>query len=369
MKKIFIVLSNTNSSLSIEWLCSKLSKENVKLKVILLTSDNSYLENKLNDLNIEVVNYLYYGKKNIFNVFFKVLRLFIKERPDVVHCHLFDACLVGLPAAWLTRVNNRIYTRHHSTNNWEYFPKIVKYDKLFNLLSTNIISISNIVTNVLVKMEKVKLKKIVLIHHGFNLIDFDNVGIERIDLIKNKYSIPENRKIIGVISRYVELKGVHYIIKAYSELLKEDSSFFLILVNPSGNYKSEISALLNKLPVNSYIEIPFENDIIALYRVFNYFVHVPINKEVEAFGQTYVEALLSGVPSVFTLSGVANEFIVNKNNALVVDYKNSESIKNAILLLDRDKELKMKIINNGKMSCFKFNYPDYYSKIKSLYNL
>jgi hypothetical protein len=57
---------------------------------------------------------------------------------------------------------------------------------------------------------------------------------------------------------------------------------------------------------------------------------VPIDDTIEAFGQTYIEALISGVPSVFTLSGVASEFIENGKNALVVDYKNSEQISVAI---------------------------------------
>jgi glycosyltransferase involved in cell wall biosynthesis len=64
-------------------------------------------------------------------------------------------------------------------------------------------------------------------------------------------------------------------------------------------------------------------------------VHVPISATAEAFGQTYVEALASHIPSVFTLSGIANEFISHGKNALVVPYCDSDAIfSNMKYLLD-----------------------------------
>jgi hypothetical protein len=47
---------------------------------------------------------------------------------------------------------------------------------------------------------------------------------------------------------------------------------------------------------------------------------VPTDSIQETFGQVYVEAMLSKVPSVITLAGSALDHAVHKENAWVVDY-------------------------------------------------
>ena len=141
----------------------------------------------------------------------------------------------------------------------------------------------------------------------------------------------------------------------------------MILANANGNYKSEIKNLLSQLPTKSYLEIPFEEDIFSLYHLFDIFIHVPINKEIEAFGQTYVEALAAGVPSIFTLSGVASEFIKNGENALVVDYQNSDEIYEALKRLLRGNNLRSKIIKNGITSVNQFQVKIMIKNLETLY--
>ncbi|MBL0274387.1 MAG: glycosyltransferase family 4 protein [Chitinophagaceae bacterium] len=123
----------------------------------------------------------------------------------------------------------------------------------------------------------------------------------------------------------------------------------LLLANAKhGDYKDEIAVLLSELPVNSYHEIVFEHNLFALYRLFDVYVHIPIDPELEAFGQTYVEALAAGIPSVFTNSGVAPEFIHHEKNALVVDFQNSEQVYQSILTLLNDADLRETLIRNGR---------------------
>ena len=141
----------------------------------------------------------------------------------------------------------------------------------------------------------------------------------------------------------------------------------LILANATGPYSSTIQNKLSAIPEEAYTEITFEQDIPALYKLFDIYVHVPIAKHLEAFGQTYVEALASGVPSIFTLSGIACEFIQHEYNALVVDYKSSDAIFEAMTRLNSEPELRTKLINNGKTSVRQFDLPRFISKLEKLY--
>ncbi|MBY0424108.1 MAG: glycosyltransferase family 4 protein, partial [Cytophagales bacterium] len=151
-----------------------------------------------------------------------------------------------------------------------------------------------------------------------------------------------------VISRYTHWKGIQYTIPAFKELLKKYPEAVLVLANAQGEYANEIQHLLSELPNDSYREIRFESQLGALYSLFDVFVHVPIDEHSEAFGQVYVESLAAGVPSVFTRSGIANDFVQDGWNALEVPFQDSASIAVAIERILTDENLRTHLISHGK---------------------
>ena len=79
--------------------------------------------------------------------------------------------------------------------------------------------------------------------------------------------------------------------------------------------------------------------------------------------------MAAGIPSVFTLSGIAHEFIVNEKNALVVPYKNSEAIFTACLNLLTNVILRNKLIEQGKIDvASKFELQAMITKLEDLYH-
>ena len=349
------VISNINKSIAFEWLAIELNKSNkLKLCFILLNRNYTELEHFLISNGFEVFRIKYNGKKSIPFAIIKTTFLLIKQKTKIIHTHLFEANIIGLTAAFLARIPKRIHTRHHSDYHHIYYPNIVKYDRYINYLSTDIVAISIEVRNILINNEYVPDKKVHLIHHGFKLEDFNNNSQREVSLLIQKFNPRIQKPVIGVIARQTEWKGVQFIISAYKIFLEKYPESLLIMANATGDYKNEIHKLLLNIPAKNYIEIEFENDIFSLYRLFDIFTHVPISKSVEAFGQIYVEALASGIPSVFTLSGVANEFIINEQNALVVPYKNSDAIYNSWIRLINDKELCFNLIYKGKMDVKKY---------------
>jgi glycosyltransferase involved in cell wall biosynthesis len=350
---ITYIVSNINKALAFEWIATHLNRQDINLRFILLNPGESELEVFLKEHDFKVDRITYTGKKDILLSILKTIKILKQNKTTIVHTHLFDANIVGLTAAWLAGIPKRIQTRHHSDFHHVYHPKAVKYDKYANRLSTDIIAISEVVREVLIH-EGTSQRKIQLIHHGFLLEEFTEKTSASANTIAKKYN-PDNRgPVVGIISRYTEWKGIQYIIPAFKELLTDYPDALLVLANAKGNYKEEIQRMLQSLPAKNYIEIPFESDIFSLYKLFDIFIHVPITEQSEAFGQTYVEALAMGIPSIFTLSGVAKEFITDHHNAVVVDYKNSEEIYTSIHLLLNNKPLANVIRINGKTDVNKF---------------
>lgn len=348
------IVSNIDKAYAFEWIVQFLNRDKFNLSFILLNPGNSELELFLKKSQIDFHRLNYHGKGSIPGSIIKTYRILKLTGTQIVHTHLFDASIVGLIAGWLAGITKRIHTRHHSDFHHVYYPKAVKFDKIVNFLSTDIIAISKVVEQILINKERVSKKKVNLIHHGFRLDEFSNVSDLALDYIRGKYN-PGNRwPVVGVISRYTEWKGVQNTIEAFRMLLVDFPGALLVLANAHGNFKVEIQKKLKAIPNENFVEIQFEPELFSLYQLFSVFIHAPINREIEAFGQTYVEALAAGIPSVFTLSGIANEFIKDRENAIVVDYNNPGAIYIAIRELLNNKLLSDRITVNGRMDVYNY---------------
>ncbi len=365
--KVTFILSNINKAQAFEWIVEYLEKEKFEFSFILLNPDGSEIENFLIKNNIYFIRITHRSRQDSLRSLFGVVKTLREVKPHIIHCHLFDAALIGLLSGKLAGVKKRVYTRHHSTYNWQFNQKGVTLDKLINWLATDIVAISENVRNVLVEKENVNPKKIHLIHHGFDLEAFKNVRQNSIDDLKNKYNVTGG-PIIGVIARWIEWKGIQSIIPAFKKLLIKYPDAQLVLANAKGPYTDHIRSLLKDLPEKSYRIIEFENDLFALHHIFDVYVHTPINAEIEAFGQTYVEALAAGIPSIFTLSGIAKEFIQHGKNALVVPFENSEAIFDALLRFMKDQNLRAKLIENGRKDVEQFALNKMINKLEILYS-
>ncbi len=281
----------------------------------------------------------------------KLRRIFKEIKPDIVHTHFVNASLAGLFAAKLSGIKARVHTRHHSTECHNYYPHAVYYDKIINSLAAKIIAITEMVREVLIERENANPAKIEVIWHGF---DFENFKPSEAAEVGELYQLTDSYPVIGVISRFVHWKGIQHIIPAFAELVKEYSQAKLVLAGAGGSYEKEIAQMLGeRLNETQYVLIPFEKRVAEMYANFDVFVHVPIDRESEAFGLIYVEALALKVPSIFTLSGVASDFIEDKVNALVVPYQDTEALLEAMRLILKDGELRRKIVEKGQADVYR----------------
>ena len=323
-----------------------LDKEKFEIEFIFLNQKIPEIYNRLHKKGFSVEFIKYKGKADLFHVFFSLLSNFRKSKPDIVHAHLFDASLIAITAAWMAGVKKRVHTRHHASIHHESHPHAIKYDKWINALSTDIIAVSENVKQILVGKENVPPSKIHVIHHGFNFNEMEVKPEEKMAAMR-KYALEGHYPIIGVISRFVEWKGVQYIIPAFKRVLIDYPEAKLVLANAKGEFKPEILDMLASLPSKNFVMIDFEEHIYALIQCFDLFVHAPVNKNAEAFGQIYVEVMNAKVPMICTISGIASFYVVDHQNALVTNYNDSDDIFNRIVELLVNKQLTTELVERA----------------------
>ena len=367
-KTIIYVVSRVQHAIAFEWTATALSAKYVFIMVV-LNPVVGPLEERLKTRGITVVSIRYRGKQDLPFALLKLLMLFFQVKPDIVHTHLFDASIAGLAAAWIARVPKRIYTRHTSTFHHDYSPDGVKYDRFCNGVATHIISISQATDYALSTLEGVDKRKIIRIAHGFEFADFSEPDPDRVAAVRVRWGIPNTAPCLGVVARHIEWKGIQYVIPAFKAFLVKYPKAVLILANGTGPFHDDVMRMLMDVPKGNYVVIPFEEDMISLFRLFDMYVHVPVDRNCEAFGQTYIEALANGVPSIFTRSGIAEEFVENEVHALVVDHRNADAVLKAMERLWLNKDLRDRMVMAGRdYVTTHFGFSSMVDKLTALYN-
>jgi glycosyltransferase involved in cell wall biosynthesis len=364
------IISQISYSLTFQWTAySLLERDKYRLIFVLLNKNETDFERILVSQGQKVYRISYEKKRDVFRCIWDVRKILKKEKANIVHSHLFEGGLIGMIAARLAGIPKRIHTRHDAMIHHSYHPHAVKYDKLTNQIATDIIAITKNVKSILVDLENVPEKKITIIHHGFDLNELNQTANDRIEKLTNKY-FPAGKPfpVIGVVSRYIEWKGVQYIIPAFIAFKKKYPNAHLILANASGPHKSELKKLLLQIPADGYTEVEFEQDMPALYRIMDGFVHVPISSQSEAFGLVYIEAMAAGLPMIVTLSGIASDIIADRHNAFVVPYQNSSTITSALFELIENSTLAKKMGERAKMDTDNFSINRNIQKLEEIYD-
>ncbi len=368
-KKVTYIVSDIDKSLAFEWIAQRIDKDRFELQFILIqnvatSSLREFLENK----GVVVHTLVCQSKRDWPGCWMSIYNILRRERPDVVHCHLLQACILGLSAARVAGVKARIYTRHHSSLHHVYFPKGVYWDKFANRMATQIVAISKPVVEILADWEKVPLSKIVSIPHGFDLEAFATADAEKLQSLRQKYNLMGASPVIGVISRFTEWKGVQFAVPAFQRIRAHFPNARMLLFNAKGDYASQIFALLETMEPQSYAAIPFESDIATAYHLFDLLLHLPVDPYSEAFGQVYIEAMASGVPIVATRSGIAVDILKDGENSLVVPYKDSEEVAKSAIRVLTDSELRQRIIQNARKTAEYYTIEMMMQKLEELYD-
>lgn len=364
-KSIVYIISRLEVSIGFVDLFKRLKNDNVNFKVILINPAESVFFNDLKDLGIYVEEYYYHGKKDLPKLINKTVKFLKRHKPDVIHSHLLDAGFIGAIAGWIARVPLRVYTRHHGDMHFFSNKKGRYYDILIQRLNHKIIALSTGHLKLLTEKEGMK-GKVTLVPNFFDEEMF-NVSDERIETVEKKYDFSRNQIHIGVNARWTEWKGVHFAIKAFKELRENYPNIKLHLFNASGDYTNVISDLLKELPLGSYQSVKFEKDMMAVYRKLDYLVHVPIREGAESFGLVYIEAMGSGVPCVFTLSGIACDVVESGKTALTVPFNSSQHIAEALKRLFENSDLRKNITKDHKKFINMFTLDKHVKQLYELY--
>jgi glycosyltransferase involved in cell wall biosynthesis len=267
-----------------------------------------------------------------FGSLFSLIRLMLRERPDVVHVNSAKAGGLGSLAARLTRVPKIIFTAH----GWEFNAPRNPFSKLgiriFSwltiLLSHKTIAVSDAIKRDMRFWPDVR-RRFVVIRNGIECPQLLSREAARAGL-----SCPIVAKTwIGMTSELHPTKRVTDAVRAMETVVSEHPEAILVVMG-DGNMRSELEDLIRDLHLRDHVYLAgFRPEAATLLNAFDLFVH---SSQSEALAYALLEAGCASLPVVATRVGGIPEIIPSDEYGLLVPAKNPEASAAAILAYLRD---------------------------------
>lgn len=259
----------------------------------------------------------------------RMISVFRKEKPQVVHSMTPKAGMICMVAAWLTRVPVRIHTFTGlvwPTATGLKRKILMMTDWLTCACATHVIPEGQGVLNDLKNGGITKKPMKVLGYGNVRGVDMERSSPARFKATKN----PDVFTFVFV-GRIVGDKGINELVEAFVKLHDKHKNTRLVLV---GKYEHELDPVSDKtrklIDANDGIDAcgpKYGDDLLQMYVDADCFV-MPSYRE--GFPNTVLEAGAMGLPSIVTDINGSREIIEYEKNGLIVPSKNANALYDAM---------------------------------------
>ncbi|WP_282070210.1 glycosyltransferase family 4 protein [Olleya namhaensis] len=284
--------------------------------------------------------------KDLISLFITV-KLFLKEKPFIVHTHTPKAGIIGMLAAKIAFVPNRLHTVAG-------LPLVVatgKKRKVLNFVerltyscATKVYPNSLGLKEIIIKEKLIKSpdKLKVLGYGSSNGIDTDyfsknQISETVINEVKKEISFSEKDFLFIFIGRIVKDKGINELAEAFQNLQKDNKNIKLILL---GRYEDQLNPIseISKKIINTnsrIIHLGFKEDV-RPYLAVSHVMVFPSYRE--GFPNVVMQACAMEVPSIVTNINGCNELIENQESGLIIPVKDSKNLYESMKTMISNKE-------------------------------
>lgn len=287
---------------------------------------------------------------------YKLYKVFKNEKPFIVHTHTPKAGTVGMIAAKLASVPNRLHTIAglpllEATGIKR---KILNYvEKLTYKCATKIYPNSFGLKQIILDNEFTKPKKLKVIGNGssngidtshFNPELFSSIDKEK---LRDSLKISPDDFVFIFVGRLVKDKGINELVSAFNQLNSKQKNIKLLLV---GHSESNLDPLLPETETiinenSSIITTGWQEDVRPFFYLANVLVFPSYR---EGFPNVVLQAAAMKLPSIVTDINGCNEIITNNINGIIIPKKNVLSVYQAMSFFIGNKDKTVTMANNSR---------------------
>lgn len=318
-------------------------------------SSPSYL-NHLRELNVRLFS-IPSVKLYHFHPLFNLIKVFWKERFDVIHTHLSHADILGGIAGWITGtpVVSTIHTPSARRIGHYRVREFVRYF-LLRRVARRIIAVGSVVK---LAYENILYPNKIDVVLNAVKIECPISPIDRSHLRENLMGREEGKMLL-CIGRLVKGKGLEELLIAFSRAVLRDSNLFLVCVG-DGNLKNELLRKASSLGLEKFVNFTgYRSDIPHLLQAADAYVSASY---VEGTSLALLEAMAAGLPILATAVGEA-PFLLADGRGILIQPADTSALEEGLLQIAGNNLLGPAALDFIKANC---STSRWIGKLKDIY--
>ena len=262
----------------------------------------------------------------------KICKLLQKSRPDLIHCHGFQAGFLGRLAGWLTGIPS-VYTVHNFVtfgrgewvSGW-----IQRFERWMGKKTAKTICVSRALKTTMVQEINIPEEKL---HVVYNAVPTLPAGDRA--AIRSIHNLTDEDWVIGTAARLIPSKGIPILLTAVSCSLAKYPNI-KVLIAGSGPEETNLRMLSRSLGIaGQTIFAGKVSNIHDYYAAFDCFVLPTLS---EGLGITVLEAMSFGLPIIASAVGGIPEVLDHERNGILVPPNHTFALRTALQTLLEDPE-------------------------------
>jgi len=262
-----------------------------------------------------------------------LIKLFVKEKPDIVHTHTPKAGILGMLAAWITHVPFRLHTVAGLPLLVATGPKRKLLDfveRVTYACATKVYPNSITLRDIIVQNKYTNPTKLKVIANGssngidISFFSVNSVSVSR-DTIRRNLNLQEKDFVFVFVGRIVKDKGMNELAFAMKRLSSQYAYVKLILVGP---YESDLNPILPGSETffrnsSSVLQVGVQKDVRPYLLAADVLVFPSYR---EGFPNVVMQAGAMGLPSIVTNINGCNEIIIEGKNGVIIPPKDADAL-------------------------------------------
>jgi len=267
--------------------------------------------------------------------FWRLVELFRRERPAIVHTHTSKAGALGRLAAWLTGIPVVIHTPHGhvfyghfgSFTSWIF----LHTERWLAAGTTCMVALTEAERDDHLLRQVGRAGRFAVVPSGTDLARFRRlVGV--VGSHPEGFDCPADALVVGAVGWLTPIKGHRFLIEAFARLKPLFPRLHLVIAG-SGELHDELAALAARRGVRDSVRLLGERtDVPDCLAAMDLFIMPSLN---EGMGRALIEAMAAGRPVIATKVGGIPAIIEHQRTGLLVQPEDATALAAAMTELLR----------------------------------
>jgi lipopolysaccharide/colanic/teichoic acid biosynthesis glycosyltransferase len=310
---------------------------------------------------------------------FRLMRIIIEFKPDIVHTHTPKAGLLGMMAAWICRVPVRMHTvaglplmEKSGLLRWI----LIQIERITYCCATDVYpnsyGLKTYIENNILDTPKLKIIGMGS-SNGIDTAYFSrNESLENQALeIRTKYGIASGDLVFSFVGRVVRDKGITELAGAFRKFRQDarlQSKVFLVIVGPLEQDLDPLDdQVLEFLRDDDHVTLAgYQSDVRPWLMASDIFVFPSYR---EGFPNVVMQAGCLGIPSIVSDINGCNEIVEDGHTGIIVKPKDESALYNAMLKLAENEPIRSRLASGARQKIQQdFDQRNVWEKLEVEYN-